>query len=115
MDISVLLNAGVTVILLAVVFLIWRYYQHAERPETLGEWAAQVEAASQWGKLAVAGAQQLWESGQIDEEQRFEYADAFLAETLPNLSADQRRQIIESAVFLLKRARERMTQEAEAE
>lgn len=105
MELNSFMSAGVVVIVVAVLFMAWSIWRTGNRPESLGDWAVQAEAAEKWAQLAVAAAQQLMESGQIEAGQRFEHADAFLLETLPNLDESQRRLLIEASVFWLHRLR----------
>lgn len=98
-------NLSLIVILVAVLVLGVQIYLRRERPASMGEWAELAQEAERVAWIGVKGAQQLYESGQIEGDDRFEYADQFLAEMFPALAAGHRQSIIEGAVFALKQLR----------
>lgn len=107
MSISELSGLGAIVAITAVLYMAWQLYRTGKKPESLGEWAVQAQAAKEWAVMAVTASDQLWKSDQIGAEERFDHADMFLQETLPNLTAHQRTMLIEGAVGGLKEARAR--------
>lgn len=99
MDISQLMTVAfgvVTVILLIYVIV-------RKPPATVGEAQAQLTEVMEAARAYVMAAEQLWRTGKLPTEQRFEYAAQQLDAQF-NLDADQVKALIESAVYWLKLA-----------
>ena len=71
-------------------------------PATAAEALAEVQEATEVTRQFVAAAEQLWKTGRITRDERFEYVAARLAERYPGMDTNQAAATIEAAVYWLK-------------
>lgn len=69
-----------------------------------GEFFNTLFAAQSAAREAVAAAEQLWQSGQIEKDARFDFVFAQLKKLFPTLNGDTLEMTIEAAVYWLKQA-----------
>lgn len=105
------MSIGFTVTVALVLVAIW--FIKGDKPESLTDLGDQLGRAERLARIAVAGAQQRAESGQIPRAQRYAEVEDFLLETFPDLHPDQARLIIESAVYWFKKGRSMLQREVE--
>ncbi len=71
-------------------------------PTTAAEALAEVQEATEVTRQFVAAAEQLWQTGRLARDSRFDYVVARLAERYPGMDTNQAAATIEAAVFWLK-------------
>lgn len=81
------------------------------RPATAEQAAASIRDASAVAQTAVAAAQQLWQTGKLPKDRRFDYALGLLQKEFPNLDPVQLRASVEAGVYWLKLAMPAGTQQ----
>ena len=101
-----LASVVLTGVLLVVVWL-------RTRPGSVGEAIASLQEVSQVAETAVAAAEQLWRTGKLPSDKRFDYAMSLLEAEFPALQSEHLRAALEAAVFWLKAGIERQQQAAE--
>lgn len=90
-----LASVVLTAILLIVVWL-------RTRPTSVGEAIASLQEVSQVAETAVAAAEQLWRTGKLPADKRFDYAMSLLEAEFPALQGEHLKAALEAAVFWLK-------------
>jgi len=73
-------------------------------PTTAAEALAEVQEATEVTRQFVAAAEQLWQTGRLARDERFEYVVERLAERYPGMDVNQAAATIEAAVYWLKAA-----------
>ncbi len=71
-------------------------------PVSAAEALAEVQEATEVTRQFVAAAEQLWQTGRLGRDSRFDYVVARLAERYPGMDTNQAAATIEAAVFWLK-------------
>ena len=84
-----------------LVLLGWWVVQK-RRPDSVQELLVQLQDAREVAEVAVAGVQQLYETGQIDDMDRYGQVEAYLLDLFPGLTGAQLEMIIEGSVYLVK-------------
>jgi hypothetical protein len=79
------------------VYYVWKGHKPVE------EWGSELEKALADARYLVKGAQQMYVSGQISEDERILWAMERLQELRPSLSVELQKAAIESALGALKR------------
>lgn len=97
---------SLVVALVIVVALLLLWFVKGEKPETLGDLAAQLERVEAVATIAVAGAEQMAKTRRIPDSARFSEVEKFLIGIFPDLKREQIRLVIESAVYWLNKANE---------
>lgn len=72
------------------------------RPASVDEAVAGIQEASEFARVTVAAAEQLWSTGKLPSDQRLDYALKRLNTEFPWLDGEQARATVEAAVFWLK-------------
>lgn len=90
-----LASVVLTGVLLIVVWL-------RTRPQSIDEAVASLQEVSQVAQTAVAAAEQLWRTGKLPADKRFEYAMSLLESEFPALQSEHLKAALEAAVFWLK-------------
>lgn len=90
-----LVSVGLTGVLLVVVWL-------RTRPQSVAEATASLQEVAQVAQMAVAAAEQLWRTGKLPRDERFDYALALLEKEFPALQKEHLTAALEAAVFWLK-------------
>lgn len=75
------------------------------------DFLARIAAAQVVAQGAVEAAEQLWQTGQIERDYRFDWAAARIRSVVPDVTDDQLEMLIESAVYLIKRGVNELVQE----
>lgn len=88
---------GVGVAVVGVVLLWLR-----KPPATAADALAEVQEMVEFARQTVMAAEQLWQSGRLPRDGRFDWATAQLMARFPNLDQAQLTATIEAAVFWLK-------------
>lgn len=73
-----------------------------KRPASAAEALAEVQEATEVTRQFVAAAEQLWQTGRLERDERFDYVVARLAERYPGMDTNQAAATIEAAVYWLK-------------
>ena len=71
-------------------------------PTSAAEALAEVQEATEVTRQFVAAAEQLWQTGRLQRDERFDYVVARLAERYPGMDTNQAAATIEAAVYWLK-------------
>lgn len=71
-------------------------------PTSAAEALAEVQEATEVTRQLVAAAEQLWKTGRLARDERFDYVVARLAERYPGMDTNQAAATIEAAVYWLK-------------
>ncbi len=71
-------------------------------PATAAEALAQVQEATEITRQLVAAAEQLWTTGRLPRDERFDWVATQLASRYPDMDSDQAAATIEAAVYWLK-------------
>ena len=100
MDISTgeilgLASMALTVVLLIVVWL-------RTRPASVAEASASLLQVAEVAEIAVSAAEQLWRTGKLPKDERFNYAMSLLEAEFPALQSEHLKSALEAAVFWLK-------------
>lgn len=100
MDISTgeilgLASMGLTLILLIVVWI-------RTRPSNVAEAVASLQQVAEVAETAVSAAEQLWRTGKLPRDERFNYALNLLQAEFPSLQKEHLTAALEAAVFWLK-------------
>lgn len=90
-----LASVVLTGVLLVVVWL-------RTRPASVGEAIASLQEVSAVAETAVAAAEQLWRTGKLPADKRFDYAMSLLEAEFPALQGEHLKAALEAAVFWLK-------------
>jgi len=91
------ITAGVSVIILALLWL-------RTRPIGIEQAHNDLLLAAELARTAVAAAEQLWRSGRMPADDRFDYAMSVLQSQLPGVDVAQLQASIEAAVYWLRMA-----------
>lgn len=70
-------------------------------PATAAEALAEVQEATEITRQLVAAAEQLWQTGRLPRDQRFDWVAKNLGKQYPNMDAEQAAVTIEAAVYWL--------------
>lgn len=71
-------------------------------PATAAEALAQVQEATEITRQLVAAAEQLWTTGRLPRDERFDWVATQLASRYPEMDSEQAAATIEAAVYWLK-------------
>lgn len=88
-------SVGLTAVLLIVVWL-------RTRPQNVSEAITSLQEVSAVAQTAVAAAEQLWTTGKLPRDARFDYALSLLEAEFPALQREHLIAALEAAVFWLK-------------
>jgi hypothetical protein len=97
------INQWMTVAFGVVTVGLLLYVVVRKPPASIGEAQAQLSEAVEAARAYVMAAEQLWRTGKLPKEQRFEYAARQLI-AQGNLDVEQVTALVESAVYWLKLA-----------
>ena len=91
---------AVAVVTAVLVVVIWI----RTKPTSAAQAGASIAEAATVAQTAVAAAQQLWMTGKLPRDERFNYALGLLQKEFPGLDAIQLRASVEAGVYWLKMA-----------
>lgn len=72
------------------------------KPANVAEAVTGIQEASEFARVAVAAAEQLWSTGKLPRDQRLDYALKRLQAEFPWLEGQQAQATVEAAVYWLK-------------
>lgn len=90
------LNVVVTLALLAVLAV--TLYQLMRKPGSMGEKLTTLEQAARAAREIVAAAEQLYNTGNLTADERYDYVADLLSDLFPSLDSQAMRAAIEAAV-----------------
>jgi hypothetical protein len=89
-------------IVLALAVATWKFWR--DKPDSVREVAANIIDAAEMADVLVSAAEQLWTSGRLPKDERFNYVMGQLRDEFPTMDVDQLEATVESAVYWLKLA-----------
>lgn len=98
MQIGEILGLASMVLTGALLVVVWL----RTRPASVAEAVASLQEVSQVAETAVSAAEQLWRTGKLPADKRFDYAMSLLEAEFPALQREHLRAALEAAVFWLK-------------